>query len=108
MAITDQILTLSVPTAQGLCRQVAERVRARRLELNLTQEGMAKRAGLTLSTYRRFEQTGAVSLEGLARVALVLRREDDFGALFSGHVYRTTDDVVRAKFNPRKKGQIND
>ena len=45
--------------------RIAARVKARRLELDLTQEGLAVRAGIKFATYRRFEQTGEISLKGL-------------------------------------------
>jgi transcriptional regulator with XRE-family HTH domain len=82
---------------------VAERVRARRLELDLTQAGLARRAGLAPATYRRFEQTGAISLRGLAQLAVVLRATADFGHLFARPAYASIDDVIQARA-PRRRG----
>ena len=60
----NNILLLNVANPSDIALQIAARVKARRLELNLTQEGLASRAGVKFATYRRFEQTGEISLRG--------------------------------------------
>lgn len=84
--------------------EIAERVRARRLELDLTQEGMASRAGLKFPTYRRFEQTGEISLRGLLQVGFALNALSDFDALFAQPRYQTLDDVLEEGRITRKRG----
>ena len=61
----NNILAFDVLSPSEVALQIAARVKTRRLELNLTQEGMAARAGLKFATYRRFEQTGEI-FEGVA------------------------------------------
>ena len=39
-------MSFDISTPNDVAKQIAARVKARRLELNLTQEGMAARAGL--------------------------------------------------------------
>jgi predicted transcriptional regulator len=39
--------------------KIAENMRARRLSMELTQEGLAERSGVPLPTLRKFEQKGA-------------------------------------------------
>ncbi len=46
--------------------------------MNFSQEGLAKRAGVSWSSLKRFEYTGLVSLDSLLRLALVLGCLDDF------------------------------
>jgi len=60
----NNILSFNISTPNDISSQIASRVKARRLELNLTQEGLSTRAGLKFATYRRFEQTGEISLHG--------------------------------------------
>lgn len=103
----DKILSLSNSTPSTVAVRLAERVKARRLELDLTQEGLARRAGLPTATYRRFERTGEISLAGLLRVAMALDSLDDFERLFSDRKYRTLDDVVNATALRRKRGRRN-
>ena len=54
----NKMISFDMVTPNDVAKQIAARVKARRLELNLTQEGIATRAGLKFATYRRFEQTG--------------------------------------------------
>ena len=56
----NNILSLNITNPGDVAMQIAARVKARRLELNLTQEGLATRAGVKFATYRRFEQTGEI------------------------------------------------
>jgi transcriptional regulator with XRE-family HTH domain len=69
-------------TSSELISAVAARVREARLAADLTQAGLAARAGVSLGSIRRFETTGQIALESLARLAIALRRERDFEALF--------------------------
>ena len=68
----NNILAFDVLSPSEVALQIAARVKTRRLELNLTQEGMAARAGLKFATYRRFEQTGEISLKGLLQIGFAL------------------------------------
>jgi len=103
----DKILSLDKPTARDIGISVAERVKNRRLELSLTQVGLSNRAGVSLASYRRFERTGLISLEGLIKIALAMNMEDDFDQLFATKIYRNIDDVINEK-NPRKRGSRNE
>ncbi len=51
---------------------LVENTRSRRLETGLTQEGLARRAGVSLPTLRKFEQKGLISLESFLKILLVL------------------------------------
>jgi len=85
--------------------QIAARVKARRLELNLTQEGLASRAGVKFATYRRFEQTGEISLRGLLQIGFALNTLSDFDALFTQEQYQSLDDVLNEQSVNRKRGK---
>lgn len=87
---------------------MAARVKARRLELNLTQEGLAARAGIKFATYRRFEQTGEISLKGLLRIGFALNALAEFDALFVQKQYRSLDEVLNEQSITRKRGQKNE
>ena len=84
------------------------RAKARRLEMDLTQEGLAIRAGIPLATYRRFERTGKIALEGLLRVAYALDALDDFDAVFSAPRYTSLDEALQANQKNRKRGKRNE
>ena len=57
-----------------LLQELVERCRSSRLRQNMTQRETADRAGITLSTYRRFEQTGQLSLERFVAVLHALNQ----------------------------------
>ena len=57
------MLAFNLPVPKDVALQIAARVKARRLELDLTQEGLSARAGIKFATYRRFEQTGGIAIQ---------------------------------------------
>lgn len=103
---TNNIIAFNTPGEISL--QIASRVKARRLELNLTQEGLATRAGVKFATYRRFEQTGEISLRGLLQVGMALNVMSDFDVLFTQKQYQSLDDVLNEQKFTRKRGKKNE
>ena len=102
------MLTFNFSAPKDVAFQIAARVKARRLELDLTQEGLAIRAGVKFATYRRFEQTGEISLKGLLQVAFALNALHEFDAIFSQKQYQTLDDVLNEQNVTRKRGKKNE
>ena len=102
------MISVEFTTPSEVARGIAERVRKRRLEANLTQAGMAKRADIKLPTYRKFEKTGIISLRGLLQIAWSLHMLDDFETLFSRREYQSIREVIDDKNKPRKRGKRND
>lgn len=68
-------------TAQEVRAGIAERFRARRLAMNLTQRELAERSGVTWASLKRFERQGLIALDSLLKLALVLGCLDDFDRL---------------------------
>ena len=68
----NNMLAFNLSVPKDVALQIAARVKARRLELDLTQEGLSARAGIKFATYRRFEQTGEISLRGLLQIGFAL------------------------------------
>ncbi|MBO7502425.1 MAG: helix-turn-helix transcriptional regulator [Paludibacteraceae bacterium] len=85
-------LTMNTPAAEA--RELANRVKKRRLALKMTQAELAQRAGIPLPTYRRFEQTAQISLQGLLSVAAALNALDDFHTLFASNTWSTMDEML--------------
>ncbi len=108
MDITDNILPFDIISPEGKAKALAERVKARRLEMNLTQEGLSVRSGVPLATYRRFERTGKISLDGLLHVAYALDALGDFDQLFASRKYATLDEALQADKTNRKRGKRNE
>lgn len=104
----NNILAFDVVSPSEVALQIAARVKTRRLELNLTQEGMASRAGLKFATYRRFEQTGEISLKGLLQIGFALNVLSEFDVLFAQKQYQSLDDVLNEQSVTRKRGKKNE
>jgi transcriptional regulator with XRE-family HTH domain len=104
----NNILSFNILNPSNVAMQIAARVKTRRLELNLTQEGLATRSGVKFATYRRFEQTGEISLRGLLQVGFALNCLDEFNALFAQKQYQSLDDVLNEQSVNRKRGKKNE
>lgn len=63
----------------------------------MTQAQLAKKAGMSLGSLRRFEQLHEISLTSLINIAFALGCEGDFEALFATPYYETLEDVERAR-----------
>lgn len=108
MGLSDNIL---LPVSDGVnkvARDLAGRVRNRRLERNLTQSALASRADMPLSTYRRFEQTGEISLAALLRIAVAMDALTEFYTLFDQRQYQSIGEVLEQdEAKLRKRGRNN-
>lgn len=99
------MIAFSYSSPEEVCRAVAGRAKQARLLANFTQEGLATRAGVSLGSLKRLERIGAGSFEVLVRIALALRMEDGFEALFRPPQFKTLDDVIASKVQ-RHRGRL--
>lgn len=86
-------------------KKVVENVRERRLQMELTQEGLAERSGVPLSTLRKFEQKGSISLESFLKLLSVIGGlEEVINALKPNKPnFKSIDDVLKADEEITKK-----
>jgi predicted transcriptional regulator len=59
------MLTINILSSDDLLEIIKTNFKKRRLETDLTQEGLAKKSGVSLGSIKRFEQSGQISLEFL-------------------------------------------
>ena len=96
-------------TPDFILKGIAERVKERRLERNLTQEAFAKRAGVGYDVYRKFENTGEITLRNLVLCAIALNDTDDFKELFTKQSYQSIDELLKTQeVKKRKRGSRNE
>lgn len=90
-------------------KQLADHIRARRLNMNLTQAALAERSGVALPTLRKFEQQALISLDSFLKLLTVVGGlEEVVGALEPAPVeFSSIDDVLAANASPkqRKRGR---
>jgi transcriptional regulator with XRE-family HTH domain len=102
-------MAIELETPREVLQDLAARFKRRRLATNLTQEGLARRSGVTWSSLKRFERTGLIALDSLLRLALVLDCLRDFNQVCvdegSGVAARSLDEILSAP-KARRKGRI--
>lgn len=107
-ASRDSILAVSLKSPSDVLLEVRDRFKRRRLAMNLTQSGLARRSGVTLGSLKRFETTGLVAFDSLLKLALVLDCLGDFDGVAADDVAsmagRSLDEVLAAT-RTRKKGR---
>ena len=91
-----------------LAKNIAKRVRARRLELNLTQLALSKKSGVSLGSLQRFENQAEISLKSLLKLAVTLNATEEFKQLFAKVNYQNIEDVIAGQKNKtRQRGRKN-
>jgi len=85
--------------------KLAQNMRERRLAMNLTQARLSKRSGVALATLRKFEQSGAVSIDNLFKLMLVVGGLDDLikASAPNPSNYNSIDDVLSGNESPKRK-----
>ncbi len=99
------LLSLQTPGEAALA--LAARAKALRLARLLTRATLARRAGVSSASLKRFETEGAASLELVLRVAFALGRLEDFTEVFSPPQAATLAEL-QARFErpARKRGKV--
>lgn len=89
---TTQLSRLMLPGQRKI--DVARRERERRKRLGLTQAALAQKAGMSLGSLRRFEQTGDISFASLVALCYALGCPDELDRLFSKPAYQSIREVI--------------
>lgn len=86
-------------------RLIAENIREHRLQRNLTQQELSSRSGVPLSTLRKFEQQGVLSLESLLKILMVLGLLDDVvkATKMEEIPFTSIDEVIALNAAPKRK-----
>jgi transcriptional regulator with XRE-family HTH domain len=77
------MVSVNMMTISEMQKVIATRARDLRLELNLSQQTLSEKSGVSYGSLKKFEQTGQISLESLLKLAVILGCMDDFKALFA-------------------------
>ena len=98
-----------IDTPQAVQRALARRFKSRRLARNLSQQGLAQRAGVSWGSLKRFEQKGLIALDSLLRLALILDCLNDFDTVGveedPDYESRSLDEIL-ATPKVRQKGRL--
>lgn len=91
----DTIATFTQRNPSSIAREVGHRLRTFRLAKGWTQEELASRAGVSLSTLKMLESKGQASFSRLIRVALILGVEGELRELFSQPLVMESIEAVK-------------
>ena len=69
---------------QEIAKDIALQEKKKRKKRKLTQVELSKRAGVSLASLKRFEQTGEISFVSLIKIADILGETEAFEELFNG------------------------
>lgn len=97
------MISLFGATPAEVARLLAARARALRVARDLTQEELAERAGIALSTLRAFERTGRIALHRLLAIAHVLGALQEFEGLFAPPAARTLAELETQQARQTRK-----
>lgn len=87
---------LNFKTPHEVAMELAEKEKEKRKYKKLTQKQLAERAGVSLGSLKRFEQTGEISLMSLLKLAFVLDSLKDFEKLFPKPEYKSIQEIIDA------------
>lgn len=93
--MTDISKILDRYNPNKVSKEIAIRAKQLRLAMNITQQQLASKSGVSLGSIKRFESTGKISLQNLLQVAVVLDTVEDFAQLFTHKKYNTIDEVIK-------------
>lgn len=101
------MLAINISTPKSIMQNLKDKFKQKRLSLNLTQEGLSNKSGVSLGSIKRFESSGEISFESLLKVALVLNCLDDFKNIANkkDEQYDSMDDLLKVQ-PMRKRGSI--
>ncbi|MCG3717284.1 helix-turn-helix domain-containing protein [Aliarcobacter butzleri] len=101
------MLAVNISTPKSIMQDLKDKFKQKRLSLNLTQEGLSNKSGVSLGSIKRFESSGEISFESLLKVALVLNCLDDFKNIANekDEQYESMEDLLKVK-PIKKRGAI--
>ncbi len=100
------MVSILMMTPSEMAHHIAKKLQAKRLFLDLSQQTLSERSGVSFGVLKKFERSGQISLESLLKLALALDSLQDFNLLFSlpkPEEATSLDELIREK--PRKRGR---
>lgn len=106
LANNDFVLDAFNPYA--IAKGIAQRMKAKRLAMKLTQQALAKRSGVSLGSLKRFENKYEISLKHLLQLAVILDATEGFASLFPAAQFNSIEEVLKAtKSKKPQRGSKN-
>ena len=84
-------------------QQLAERLKARRLEKGVSRQALAEMSGVPAPTIARFEQQYAISLRQYIDLAIALGYAEQMQVLMKEPIYKTMEELETIQNNKNRK-----
>jgi len=88
---------------KSIAENIAQRSKQRRLELNLSQQELANKSGVSYGSIKRFETQYDISLKNLLLISVVLNANEEFKLLFTQKQYNSIDEIIKESKNKIRK-----
>lgn len=88
------MINLYQRTWEEINTDIAGRMAKLRKRKKLTQKELAVKAGVSLGSLKRFEQSGEISLQSLTKLAIALEVEEELESLFSQVPFTSIEEVL--------------
>lgn len=86
-----------IAASKQYIKQIAQFMKKRRIALELKQSDASEKAGISLGTFRKFEQTGEISLERFLKLCRIYRMDTHFMHFFEQRDFWALEEIERAE-----------
>ena len=97
----------TLDNADDIAMDIANDMRRRRVEKNITREKLAELSGISVSNIARFEQKGLISLKNLIQLAMSLGYTSEIKNVFAQPKYDTMEELTEIRKNSKRKRAYN-
>lgn len=88
------MINLYQKTWTEINNNIAQKIVRLRKRKKITQKQLAARAGVSLGSLKRFEQSGEISLQSLTKIAIALDVENELEDLFNNVPFASIEEVI--------------
>lgn len=88
------MINLYQKTWTEINNDIAQKIVRLRKRKKITQKQLAARAGVSLGSLKRFEQSGEISLQSLTKIAIALDVENELEDLFNNVPFASIEEVI--------------
>ena len=88
-------LFLNQKTPNEIAKNIADKIKGHRKKLNISQEVLAQKSGVSLGSITRFETKNEISLQSFIKIAIALDLAKDLEKLFTQKTYASIDEIIK-------------
>ena len=86
---------LNQKTPNEIAKSLTNKIKERRKKLRISQEVLAQKSGISLSSIKRFETKYEISLQSFIKIAIALDLDKDLENLFTQKTYTSIDEIIK-------------